>query len=188
MRGQASPERSADSWAATTPAPLGEQEFADFFRECYPKLCGFLRTRTADMDCVDDIAQQAMVAVRRRWERVRQLDRPSAWAAKVALRLLWREQAQRTRRSRHERTIQMALNAGSATNLQSDHDELYAAIRQLPRRRAEVIGLHYLPGYSVAEIADILGVIPSTVRSHLHLARNELHAILGTADEDGVTP
>ena len=186
MRTQAPSQRPANG-ATVAPAMLGEEEFAHFFRESYPKLCGFLRTRTADTDCVDDIAQRAMMVARRRWERVRHLDQPGAWVTKVALRLLWREQTQRTQRSHRERTIQAALIARPAPNREPEHEELYAAIRRLPRRRAEVVGLHYLLGYSVAEVGDILGVLPSTVRSHLHLAREELKAILGTGDEDEVT-
>ena len=49
-----------------------------------------------------------------------------------------------------------------------------------PKQRAAV-HLFYYEGYSTAEIAEITGDAPATVRSHLHRARKALHIELEDA-------
>jgi DNA-binding CsgD family transcriptional regulator len=46
------------------------------------------------------------------------------------------------------------------------NSDLVAALRSLPRRQAEVISLHYLGDYTVAETAEILGIAKSTASHH----------------------
>lgn len=54
----------------------------------------------------------------------------------------------------------------------------------VPPIRRTVIHLYYYEGYSTDEIAKITGEKPSTVRSHLHRARNALRISLeGAGDE-----
>ncbi len=48
------------------------------------------------------------------------------------------------------------------------------AVLCLPVKYRTVVHLHYYCGYSVAEIAEILSVNPSTVKSQLHRAREKL--------------
>jgi len=52
-----------------------------------------------------------------------------------------------------------------------------ALARLSPRRRA-VIVLHELEGRTAAEIGQLLGLTPVTVRWHLHAARRDLKKIL----------
>ncbi|MBQ7505257.1 MAG: RNA polymerase sigma factor [Ruminococcus sp.] len=51
-------------------------------------------------------------------------------------------------------------------------------VNRLPEKYRNVIYLHYYEGYKVNEIADILGVKPSTVSSQLNRARAKLKDIL----------
>jgi RNA polymerase sigma-70 factor (ECF subfamily) len=62
-------------------------------------------------------------------------------------------------------------------------DDYWTTVRELPKRQAQCIALHYLEDRSTAEIADILGVAESTVRVHLHHGRTELALRLGEEDE-----
>jgi RNA polymerase sigma factor (sigma-70 family) len=57
------------------------------------------------------------------------------------------------------------------------------AIAQIEGRPGEVIALHCLGGYEIAEVAEMLGVTTATVRVHLHTARERLKAIMG-GEED----
>lgn len=56
--------------------------------------------------------------------------------------------------------------------------ELFDTIMALPAKYRIVIHLHYYEGYTVAEIAEMLKVNPSTVTMRLHRARNQLRSIL----------
>ena len=48
------------------------------------------------------------------------------------------------------------------------------AVLCLPVKYRTVVHLHYYCGYSIAEIAEILSLNPSTVKSQLHRAREKL--------------
>jgi DNA-directed RNA polymerase specialized sigma24 family protein len=65
-----------------------------------------------------------------------------------------------------------------------DHIDLIAAVRSLPRRQCEVIGLHYLCDLTIADTARILGMPVGTVKAHLHSGLDGLCAHFGvTASE-----
>src|SRR5262249_45634758 len=49
-----------------------------------------------------------------------------------------------------------------------EHIDLVTALRSLPRRQCEVIGLHYFGGYTLAETAQILGIQEGTAKKHLN--------------------
>jgi RNA polymerase sigma-70 factor (ECF subfamily) len=51
--------------------------------------------------------------------------------------------------------------------------DVYDILRQLPARAQVVLNLYYLEGFSLAEIAVILGTPEGTVKSRLHAARIE---------------
>lgn len=58
--------------------------------------------------------------------------------------------------------------------------ELLDELRSLPEHQREVLYLHYYEGYSIDELADILGVRPGTVKSRLSRAREALKTQLKT--------
>lgn len=59
---------------------------------------------------------------------------------------------------------------------------LFSAISRLPERQRDVIVLRYAIGYDNREVADLLGLRESTVRSHVSHAKRKLAAELGVAD------
>ncbi len=66
----------------------------------------------------------------------------------------------------------------------TDH-EFWEAVRALPARQAQAIALHYLEDRPVAEIAEILGCAPATVKVHLHRGRRALADTLAPVAEEG---
>jgi len=52
------------------------------------------------------------------------------------------------------------------------------AIAAMDGKPAEVMALHCLAGYEIAEVAEILGMKPGTVRVHLHTARTRLRVTM----------
>ena len=55
---------------------------------------------------------------------------------------------------------------------------------RLPEKLRTAVHLHYAEGYSTEEIAALLGVPATTVRTRLHRARHQLKDLLG-GNEDG---
>ena len=62
------------------------------------------------------------------------------------------------------------------------HD-LVEALSQLPERQRASIVLHYYAGYSLDEIASILGTRKGTIGAHLHRGRARLHELLEIDDD-----
>ena len=58
-------------------------------------------------------------------------------------------------------------------------DDVFQAVMQLPDKYKTVIYLYYYEGYDSVEIAKILKKPKSTIRNHLHEARNLLKERLG---------
>ncbi len=65
---------------------------------------------------------------------------------------------------------------------------LWEAVGELPESMRVVIHLYYQEGYSGKEIAGLLGLEPSTVRTRLQRARAQLKISLGGVDYDQCEP
>ena len=59
--------------------------------------------------------------------------------------------------------------------------EVLDAVMALPVKYKEVVWLHYYEGYQTAQIAQLLGMKESTVRSNLARGREKLKVVLKEA-------
>ena len=55
-----------------------------------------------------------------------------------------------------------------------EHRELYEAVMALPAKYRLPLYLYYYEGYAAAEVAELLGLNPSTVQTRLARARERL--------------
>jgi RNA polymerase sigma factor (sigma-70 family) len=151
--------------------------FEEFFRADFPRLIGFLINIGYSKGVANDAATDAMAIAYREWPS---LESPRAWVRKVA-----RHRAEKLRK-RDARGDQIILEM-EATDLRlvadddperhwllSEEDRWVAgALACLAPHRKCVMALH-LDGFSTAEIARVMGIKESTVRSHLRHARAQL--------------
>jgi RNA polymerase sigma-70 factor, ECF subfamily len=56
--------------------------------------------------------------------------------------------------------------------------ELMAALAMLSEKQRGAVVLHHAAGYSVKEIADILGSTPAAIKVHLSRGRRRLRTLL----------
>ena len=83
----------------------------------------------------------------------------------------------------------MPFEPSDAGPLSSDEVRaLWEAVGELPESMRVVIHLYYQEGYSGKEIAGLLGLEPSTVRTRLQRARAQLKTSLGGVDYDQSEP
>lgn len=158
----------------STPEP--DQGFAEFFRTCLPVVTRTLTALTGDTRVVEDIAQDALLIAQHRWADIHAYDKPEAWVLKVAIRLMRRWQ----QRHQHETPL---VAMPEVVQQVHEVEALHSALRELSPRHREAVALHHLLGYSVSEIASVLLVGESTVRTHLSRGRADLRRILGGSDE-----
>ena len=59
-----------------------------------------------------------------------------------------------------------------------EHQNLYAEVMALPAKYRLPLYLYYYEGYTAAEVGELLGLGPSTVRTRLARAREKLKAQL----------
>jgi RNA polymerase sigma factor (sigma-70 family) len=119
----------------------------------------------------EDVAQEAMLVVYRRWHEVRNLASPVGWARRVCLHKAVSVVRRRTR----ERTLLRKIGAFRAASTDTSEDErFWAAVRTLPARQAETVALYYGLDLSVEDVASTLGCAEGTVKSHLSRARATL--------------
>jgi DNA-directed RNA polymerase specialized sigma24 family protein len=69
-----------------------------------------------------------------------------------------------------------------------EHAAMLAEIGKLPRRQRAVLALRYYEDRSDAEIAELLGCAPSTVRAYASRALAALRTELGPGQSEFATP
>lgn len=176
-----SPDNLPESSAGQR-ARLAMSSFPEFYRQYWPRLVRCLVTQAGDSRWAEDVAQETMLAAIAKWDELLTYERPDAWLFKVAIRRVRRLEAQaRERRLVPEDGEAAAGDLGIAATIDvwaGEHLDLIAAIRSLPRRQAEVVVLHHLIGYTLAETGEILAMSEATAKTHLKRARERLQVLL----------
>jgi RNA polymerase sigma-70 factor, ECF subfamily len=127
----------------------------------------------------EDIAQEAFLAAHHDWGRVGGYDQPGAWVRRVAANLALRWSRRRLLEARALARAALGGRQPAVAELPARDAEVWAAVRRLPRRQAQAVAMHYLAGYPLREIAELLGCSEGTVKTHLHRARAALSGWLG---------
>jgi RNA polymerase sigma-70 factor (ECF subfamily) len=150
-----------------------EAEFSELFRALYPQAYRVAFRLLGNAAEAEDAAAEAFARTFAAWDRVRGLPYRDAWVMKttgnVALNVLARKPTPLAPAQ------PVADEDATATRL-----ALVCALASLSRRQQEAIVLHHLAGLSEAEVAAVLDVAPSTVKTHLkrgmELLRDDFHA------------
>jgi RNA polymerase sigma-70 factor (ECF subfamily) len=150
----------------------------ELVRRFWGPLTAYASRMLGDRDAGKDVAQTAII---RLWQRRVEWRAGSVRAYLIRLtRNLCLDDARRNDvRTRLSHAVRDALSPASPTPADTlDEEELRLAVDQaiqaLPPRRREVFILAYLQGLSYNEIAETLGISPSTVSNQLVAAVKEL--------------
>jgi RNA polymerase sigma-70 factor (sigma-E family) len=169
------------------------REFERFAAEVSDSLLytGFQMTDNAKD--AEDLVQETLLKVARRWNRVRSMDHPAAYARRVLINLVLddadRRTRQRTELQSREGTEDVA-DEQAALSLREVDDmaEFGWALAQLPTRQRAVLVLRYWSDLPVAEVAEILGCTEGTVTSTACRATARLAEILASAKPPAARP
>ena len=161
---------------------IGEMmdDFADLVNSESTGLIAAATAIVGDRHRAEEIVQVAFERCFRRWGRVSQLDKPGAWARRVAIN----EAISVARRSSTEHRAVQRFGAMAASSAGASADPLaalddegvWAAVRALPRDQAAAIALRYGADLGVEDIAETLQLTVPAVKSLLHRGRSALRS------------
>jgi len=140
---------------------------------------------TGDGYLAEDLVQETLAHLYRRWDRVAATTSPEAYVKTSVTRqfLSWRR-----RRSSGERPTDHVPESPSAydgTDAVDDDDVLWRLLARLPRKQRAILALRFYDDQSDLQIAEILGVSASTVRSQASRALATLRDQLSPSDVTG---
>lgn len=148
--------------------------------ELLPRMRNLIRYLIRGDQLVDDIAQEAMIAVLRGLPTYRAEGSLRSWADRIVARVAlgW------ARRDRRQKGMERESVAQQDPPANVESPEQYLLRRQavarldlLPYEQRHALVLHHMVGLSVPEVAAQLAIPVETVRSRLRLAQNKLRQI-----------
>jgi RNA polymerase sigma-70 factor (sigma-E family) len=139
----------------------------DFDRFVAEGTDGLLRTAyliVGDLHEAEDLVQETLFKVARRWPKVSRMDYPAAYARRILVNLALRGGPKRSRRRTELSATRPGDPAAPAAPLDR-HDELHDALAALPPRQRAVLVLRYFLDLPEAEVAAALQCSLGTVKS-----------------------
>ena len=166
---------------------------ADFDRFVAASTDALLRTAyliVGDLGEAEDLVQETLFEVARRWPRVRRMEHPTAYARRI---LVNRAVGGAKRRARRRQELAadvppdraMPALAGAQVG---EHQELIGALAALPPRQRAVIVLRYFLDLPEAEVAAALKCSLGTVKSTASRGLARLERALRTTNETRSIP
>jgi RNA polymerase sigma-70 factor (ECF subfamily) len=141
---------------------------------------------TASKTDAEDIYQEVFVRLFKDKTCFNDDEHLKAWLLKVTMnccrdlaRLGWKRKVSMMDDFENTREAVVEEDVGTV------HD-LVKALESLPEAMRSVVHLYYYEDYSAEEIAKLLGINPSTVRTRLQRARGKLKTLLGGVENDTI--
>lgn len=147
--------------------------FEEFAEARTPGLLRYATVLTCDPHLAEDIVQEVLVRVYRKWNRISALDLPEMYVRRMITNefLSWRRRKASTDVPfSPEAFAELGLATGDSAAQYDERDLLLRDIAALPRKQRAVLVLRYFCDLPDEQIAEILGCGAGTVRSHVSRA------------------
>lgn len=153
---------------------------------------GLLRTAYLivwDESEAEDLVQECLLKVARRWARIRRMERPAGYARRILVNLSLDDARGRARRRSELQLLPRdETDASDAFHAVDGRLELLEALARLPARQRAVLVLRYFNDLTEAQVADVLGCSPGTVKSSASRGLARLHEALQPAHSNQGAP
>lgn len=143
----------------------------------------------------EDLVQECLLRLARKWPRVRSMEHPGAYARRVLFNLILDGGRQRARRRTELVAVETTDGHGGAdetTAALEAHADLVQALGGLPGRQRAVLVLRYFADLPEAEVALILdcplGTVKSSTSRGLERLRQALDAGASLSAADDTSP
>ena len=189
-KGSGMNDEAADRQALARMAQGDQRALEEIAGRYHVRLWRYLNRQLATSpDLIEEVLQDVCLAVWRSASRYRGDAPPAAWIFQIAHFLVINARKANTRYANHA-ALPFADDAADAPASDSheasvlDRITLTAALRTLTPKHTEILELIANEGFSMQEVAQILGIPVGTVKSRLAYARRALAAAL----EEGAHP
>lgn len=152
--------------------PIGtEEQISRLVAEYSPMLLRLACTRLRDAADAEDAVQEVFLRLLTTRPVFRDAGHEKAWLIRATL-----HRAADLQKAAAKRNLPLEEAAQAA--VPEPESALLDAVRALPEKYSAVIHLHYYEGYSIREIAKLLGVPAPTVGTRLARGRERLRQLL----------
>ncbi len=147
-------------------------EFARRVTELTPMLYRICCMQLASPADREEAVQEAIFRAWRKLSTLRHEEYFSTWLVRILINVC------RDVQKRSKRTVSIDIIPEPSFQNSSRDEELKYALQALDDKQRITVMLHYIEGYSVREVADILGIGISAVKLRLMRGRKRLKELL----------
>ena len=142
--------------------------FDEFAAAQLPAVLRFATALSGDPELAKDLVQEVLIRASERWPEI---GRPEAYVRKMVVNeyLSWRRRSWRLIPSGEGDDIAGCASPDPADRC-VERQVLLGEMAKLPPRQRTALVLRYYAGFSDAEISELMGCTPSTVRGHVFRA------------------
>ena len=157
-----------------------QREFEERLAECGPLAFRVAQGVLRNAADAEDVAQEALLRAYRNFARLREPARFRGWLVRIVFRLAldrWRAAKRREKRETEWGQPEQRPAAPTAEELAASSEfqkRLERAMGELPEKLRLVLLLSAIEGYTLEEVAGMLGIPIGTVKSRLFFARKQL--------------
>jgi len=152
------------------PATMDETQFKNEVRRLRPQLMVAARRHTGDSDCAEDIVQDALL---RLWQLHANLHMPIAPLAFVLVRNLAIDTLRRPQ-THHACRVETLAMAEPVKEVDARYERIVRLLNKLPTLQQTIFRLRHIEGMEYADIAEITGTTPESVRQTVSRARRTI--------------
>jgi RNA polymerase sigma-70 factor, ECF subfamily len=156
------------------------REFEARLAECGPLAFRIAQGVLRNAADAEDVAQEALLRAYNKFDRLQDVTRFRGWLVRITFRLAldrWRSARRRERRETEWALPEQRHAPPTAEQITASNEfqvRLELALDELPEKFRVVLLLASIQGYTLEEVATMLGVPVGTVKSRLFLARKRL--------------
>ena len=161
------------------PDPTAEQQFCELVSTYQTALLRMCYLCLHDRVLAEDAVQETFIKVWKSYHTFRDECSVKTWMMRIAVNTC--RDMQRSWWSKHisrHVTLDMLMLMQGAEGVPDDAMVLNNEIASLPLKLREVVLLYYYQNMQVNEIAEVLGIAPSSVSSRLRRAKDKLRVAL----------
>jgi RNA polymerase sigma-70 factor (ECF subfamily) len=182
--------------STVSPTDPADEAIPRLLEEHGGKMLSLAKRMCGNPHQAEDLLQETFLQAYRKWDQFEGRSDPGTWLYTIAARLCYRLNRKRAGEPRHIASLQELLpfKEGPVPDVPGDDEgpllgqlrresrsHIEEAIAMLPTGFRLPLVLKDIVGFSVAEVAEILGLKEGTVKTRLHRARHVLRRELSKA-------